>query len=59
MFKQKIKGYIAEISELLKRSKAVCFLSYILKSLNRSVYHTLNTLLNKFLFISKMIIHKT
>ena len=31
MFKQKIKGYIAEISELLKSGKAVCFLSYILK----------------------------
>ena len=59
MFKQKIKCHIAEIFQLFKGGKTVRFLPYILKSLNRSVYHTLNTLLNKFLFISKMIIHKT
>ena len=59
MFKQKIKCHIAEIFQLIKGGKTVRFLPYILKSLNRSVYHTLNTLLNKFLFISKMIIHKT
>ena len=58
MFKQKIKGYIAEISELLKRSKAVCFLSYILKMLNCSVYHTLNTLLEELILVSKMILYK-
>ena len=37
MFKQKIKRHIAEILQLLKRSKTVCFLSYTLKMLNSSV----------------------
>ena len=58
MFKQKIKRHIAEILQLLKRSKTVCFLSYTLKMLNSSVYHTLNTLLNEFILVSKMIIYK-
>ena len=58
MFKQKIKRHIAEIFQFLKRSKTVCFLSYILKMLDCSVYHTLNTLLDEFILVSKMIIHK-
>ena len=59
MFKQKIKRHIAEILQLLKRSKTVCFLSYILKMLDCSVYHTFNTLLDEFILVSKMIIYKS
>ena len=58
MFKQKIKRHITETLQLFKRSKTICFFSYILKLLDCSVYHTLNTLLDKFIFVSKMIIDK-
>ena len=58
MFKQKIKRHIAEILQLLKRSKTICFFSYILKMINCSVYHTLNTLLDELILVYKMIIYK-
>ena len=58
MFKQKIKRHIAEILQLLKRSKTICFFSYILKMINCSVYHTLDALLDEFILVSKMIIYK-
>ena len=58
LFKQKIQRHIAEILQLFKRRKSFCFLPYILKPFDNSIYHTFNALLDQFILIFKMIIYK-